>query len=963
MSAEGMPPETVLGRILKRLVGLAILRPKLTVALGLLGIAASLYLCGTRLVYHTSRAALLDQREEYHQRWMKYVEEFGEEEDVVVVVQGDSRDDLVPALDAVVSQVSAQPKYFHSVLHEIDLTKFGLYLPCREELLKIDGFVSDVEPIIRGGWDSLNPGTMAEGMNAQLQYASPEQFPKALSDAQVRLTQMGESLLTALSKPGVYKSPWTDLSRSASSLMELTSHRMIIGDDRIGLVLLKLTKDNSKSFIQNTESIAALKGTVERIQGQFPSVKIGLTGLPILEHDEMKSSESSISVATVLSFVGVFLVLVAGFGGVRHSLMVMGSLVIGLLCAMGYTTLAVGHLNILSSAFGAILIGLGINYGIYFIASYLKFREKGLSLDEAILATASSVGPGIVVSSLSTATAFLAAGITEFTGVAELGKIAGGGILICLVTTMTVLPAIIKLCDASFTNWTLPLPLGFNQWLKPLVTRPRFALAATVVMTGILALGIGKLRYDYNLLNLQPEGLESVELEKKLVAETKESVYYALSMVKTPQEAAELKEKFLGLPCVERVDEIATRFIGLEEKKPIIERIRSRLSGLPERPPKIRVASPGELFEKISAAQQLLAANVQVAKFQQQFQEIHSLLGRMPQAEYEARLSEYQQRVAGELLEWLHMLQAVANPDIPQPSDLPPSLVSRSIGKNGSHLLRIYVKGDFWDIDNMKQFVEQVRKIDPNVTGNPIQIYEASQQMRQSYERAALYALLAILPVLVMNFGSFSTMLIATLPLIADLLQTFGLMGLLDLPLNSANMIGLSLMLGMGMENGILITQDYLGQRGRYRMSSSTSVAVVLNTLTTMVGFAVLMLAAHRGLQSLGRMLSLGMGCSLISAMLILPTLLTWISRNRKDEDDDSKPEEESLEVPKARDNGLDLEHHFSGTHYAPVAPYHRREHRHTTLSGMHRPLLSDFWENSSERDESDESHPFYGGA
>jgi hopanoid biosynthesis associated RND transporter like protein HpnN len=957
--AEGMPPETVLGRLLKLLVRLALLKPQVTVALGVLGIVASLYLCSHHLKYHTSRAALLDQREEYHKRWLNYIEEFGEQEDVVVVVQGDSRETLIPALDTVVRELSAEPKYFQGVLHEIDLTKFrekGLFFLPTEDLLKIDGGLNDVEPIVRGGWEWLSPGAMAAGMNAKLQQVGPEQLPQALSAAQVKLAQLGESLLTALSTPGAYKSPWTELSCSDTPLMGLTSQRLIIGNDRIGLVLLKLTKDNSQSFIQNTESIAQLRSLVGRIQGQYPAVKIGLTGLPILEHDEMRSSESSITVATALSFLGVFVVLVAGFGGIRHSLMAMGSLAIGLICSLGYTTLVVGHLNILSSAFGAILTGLGINYGIYFVARYLQLREEGQALDQALLGTAGSVGPGIVVSAMSTATAFLAAGLTEFTGVAELGKVAGGGIILCLLGALTVLPAIIKLCDGSRINWQLPAPLDFHRWLGPIVARPRFALIATAVLTCILALGIGRLKYDYNLLRLQPAGLESVELEQKLLSETKESVYFALSMVKTPQEAALLKEKFLKLPMVERVDEVATRLLNNEnEKKPIIERIRSRLAGLPERPPQIRVASPMELGQSFSAVQPLLAANVQMAKFQQQLLEIRSLLDRLPEAEYRKRLSEYQQRVAADLLERLHLLQSVANPVPPQSSDLPPSLASRFVGKHGSHLLRIYVKGDFWNIDNMKNFVDQVRSVDPNVTGNPIQIYEASQQMRRSYERAAFYALLAILPVLAMNFGSLSSMLLATLPLVADLLQTFGLMGLLDLPLNSANMIGLSLMLGMGMENGILITQDYLGQRGRYRMSGSTGVAVVLNTLTTMVGFAVLMLAAHRGLQSLGRMLSLGMCCSLISALLILPTLMTWLTRNRSETDEDADDETPS------HDGSLDLETHFDINEHSPLTPIHRRDRLHSSLSGMHRPPLSAYWETPQEEEE--DSTPMYGGA
>jgi uncharacterized membrane protein YdfJ with MMPL/SSD domain len=266
----------------------------------------------------------------------------------------------------------------------------------------------------------------------------------------------------------------------------------------------------------------------------------------------------------------------------------------------------------------------------------------------------------------------------------------------------------------------------------------------------------------------------------------------------------------------------------------------------------------------------------------------------------------------------------------------------------------------------MKAFVDQVRSVDPEVTGNPLQIYEASQQMRRSYEHAAFYALVAILPVLAMTFGSLKPTLLAILPLVAGLLQTFGLMGILDLPLNSANMIGLSLMLGMGMENGILIVQDYLSQKGRYRMGASTGVAVVLNTLTTMVGFAVLMLAAHRGLQSLGRMLSLGMGCCLFSSVVMLPALLTWMTRNRTPEveDDSSPPSDGSLDI-----GGGNEEYELS-----PTTTIYRRDNAHDPLGGWAKPakkypapLMSKpsqsypYWEN--HHDDEEDSTPMYGGA
>jgi hopanoid biosynthesis associated RND transporter like protein HpnN len=844
-----------------------------------------MYVSSTQLSYNPSRAALLDHREGYHQRWLKYVEEFGEQEDVVVVVEGKNREAIIPALDEVVREVSAEPKYFRAVLHEVDLTKLrdkGLYYLSNDELQAIEGYLHDVEPIVRGGWEYLSPGAMATGMCAQLQQARPDQLQQSMAAAQEKVARIAESLLTALSQPGEYKSPWPELSGSAVPLQNLTSHRMILNDDRVGLVLLKLAPDESRSFIQNAESIAELRTIIDRIKSRYPQVAVGLTGLPIMEHDEMQHSQSSMTVATVLSFLGVFLVIVAGFGGIRHSVIANSVLILGTIWSLGFTTLAIGHLNILSSAFGAVLSGLGIDYSIYLIARYVQLRRADHSVEEALVKAAGSVGPGITVAAVSTAVAFFMTGLTGFTGVAELGVISGGGVLLCLVGSVVVLPAMVRLVDVRRPVHLLPVALDFHRWIAPFVARPRTVVFAGAAVTVALGCGLSRLRYDYNLLHMQPADLECVELEEKLVSQAKESAYFALSLVKTPEEAELRKAKFLQLPTVERVDEIATRFpTNLKDKQAIIEDIRNRLDGLPERAPQIRVASPTELGKMLSAIQPLMSANRQMAQFQSQLWEINGLLGQLPPSEYYARLSEYQQRVATDLLGRLHLLRSVANPEPPQLGDLPDGLVSRFVGRNGSHLLRIYVKGDFWDIDNMQRFVSDVRSVDPEVTGNPLQIYEASTQMRRSYELAAWYSLAAILPVVFLDLGSLWATLLAILPLAAGLLQMFGLMGILDIPLNAANMISLALMLGMGMDNGVHIIHDYMSQKGPYRMSPATGVAVVLNTLTTMVGYAVLIIADHRGLQSLGRVLTLGMTCCLFTAFVVLPALLTWISRRR----------------------------------------------------------------------------------
>ena len=195
----------------------------------------------------------------------------------------------------------------------------------------------------------------------------------------------------------------------------------------------------------------------------------------------------------------------------------------------------------------------------------------------------------------------------------------------------------------------------------------------------------------------------------------------------------------------------------------------------------------------------------------------------------------------------------------------------------------------------MGDFVHDVRSVDPEATGNPLQVYEASRHMKRSFEQAAWYALLAIIPVVLLDFRRLNHTLLAALPMGVGLLQTFGLMGLLGIPLNPANMIVLPLVLGIGMESGVNLLHDLRCQGGSYRgAGNAVIVAVVVNSLTTMVGFGALMIATHQGLQSLGRVLTISMGCCMLNALL-LPNLLVigrFASDPQQADDDDEEDED-----------------------------------------------------------------------
>ena len=232
-------------------------------------------------------------------------------------------------------------------------------------------------------------------------------------------------------------------------------------------------------------------------------------------------------------------------------------------------------------------------------------------------------------------------------------------------------------------------------------------------------------------------------------------------------------------------------------------------------------------------------------------------------------------------MRWPPICSAGCRPCRPRPipsrrrsATCPRRSACRNVGKHGRYLLKIYSQANIWDMAGMEQFVKQVRSVDQQATGNPLQVYEASRQMKRSFEQAAWYALFAIIPFVFLDFRRLSHSLLAVLPMGIGLLQTLGLMGLLDIPLNPANMIVLPLTLGIGMEDGVNIMHDFRSQGRKYRyVSGSTIVAVVVNSLTTMVGFGALMIANHQGLQSLGRVLTISMACNMFNS-LMLPNML-----------------------------------------------------------------------------------------
>jgi predicted RND superfamily exporter protein len=299
------------------------------------------------------------------------------------------------------------------------------------------------------------------------------------------------------------------------------------------------------------------------------------------------------------------------------------------------------------------------------------------------------------------------------------------------------------------------------------------------------------------------------------------------------------------------------------------------------------------------------------------------------QAKY---LMDFQMRMTGALLGQFQALHAATDTAQLTWNDLPSQLQGRFVSPAGRWLLQIFPKEQVWDHDPLERFVKDVRSVDPEVTGTPLQNYEASRQIRSSYTDAAMYAFAAILLVLMIDFlgrgqkllvlgpplavvlfawmmlqtrrievspvlmiGSYLIMtlasaaildtknlrdtLLAMSPPLIGSIMSFGIMGLLGVDLNPANLIALPLVLGIGVDDGVHLVHDFRAKTGRrYEMSASTMNAIVLTSLTTIGGFGSMMIAAHRGLASLGLVMSVGVGSCLFVSLVPLPAMLTLLS-------------------------------------------------------------------------------------
>jgi hypothetical protein len=245
-----------------------------------------------------------------------------------------------------------------------------------------------------------------------------------------------------------------------------------------------------------------------------------------------------------------------------------------------------------------------------------------------------------------------------------------------------------------------------------------------------------------------------------------------------------------------------------------------------------------------------------------------------PSSEGHARLGRLQQQIVQSVEDVLPRTRTLFCPPPFSMDHVPSYLRNRFVGRAGTYALRIYPSGNAWEESTLEPFIEQARSVDEAVFGQLVNFYESAQSMTRSFAQSALYSSLAIVVLLLLWTRSVRATVLSLLPLVAGLGVLLGVMEWTPYALewNFANFFALPILIGVGVAAGVHLVQAW--RTGKLNAFRGAVRAVVFSSLTTMIGFGLLSLSAHRGIRSLGIILLLGITLNLLACLALLPTAL-----------------------------------------------------------------------------------------
>jgi hypothetical protein len=549
---------------------------------------------------------------------------------------------------------------------------------------------------------------------------------------------------------------------------------------------------------------------------------------------------------------------------------ILTTLIVGLIGCATFAVGLVGPLNPISASFAVLFIGIAVDFGIQFSVRYRDERYRADDFAAALRGAARGIGRPLVIAAAATAVGFLAFVPTDYTGVSDLGLIAGFGMLIALALNLTLLPALLTLLRPRGE----PRPVGY-VWAAAcdrfLLRRRAWVMALAVLLSiGGLAL-MPWLSFDFNPLDLQNQHTEAMRVLAELKSDPYSTPYTAEILEPSLDAATATVARIESVPEIGTVITAAT-FVPQDQTEKLA--ILADASGLlgPTLSPAITKPQPSdaENLAAISACAKVLAqlgekGNEAAARLARALDGVVAQDG--------AKLAALAENLSASLERRLDdMRQALAAVPVTLET-LPDEIKSDWIAKDGRARVEVFPKGGAPDNEALRRFVRAVLAVAPDATGTPVTIQESARTVSRAFTIAGIIAFVAIALLLFAILRRPGDVVLVLAPLALAGLMTLATSVLVDLPLNFANIITLPLLLGIGVAFDIYFVMRWRGGADDL-LQSSTARAILFSALTTGTAFGSLALSANQGISEMGKLLTIALAHTLFCTFVILPALL-----------------------------------------------------------------------------------------
>lgn len=797
---------------------------------------------------------------------------------IVAVIEAPTPEDASQAAGALALRLSNRPELFRDIYQpgsERILAEAGLLYLDVDELYDLSDRLVAAQPLLAQLAAQPDIGGLSQVLSQALrqpQLLTEGEAAEALAGLLEEVAQVAEA--QAEGRPLALS--WQALIAGETDLLS-SNRRFLIVRPELSEGVLKPA----------AAAIEALRAEIEALGlTSANGITVRLTGTVALNHEELKAVELGGSTAGLLSLLLVALLLAIGLRSGRLVFAMVVTLLVGLVWTAAFATLTVGSLNLISVAFAVLFIGLGVDFGIH---ACLRYREESRGTDSPLPAAFCATGPGILLSAICAAAGFFAFLPTDYKGLAELGLIAGGGMIIALIATFTVLPALLTVLPLRAAAG--PPLRGGQERETGGRRRLRLPQKATLALAVLLTLGaVAKApssEFDFDPINLKDPVFESVEAFLELADSTETTPYLIQVVVEDPARLPELARELAALPEVGSVRQLSS-FVprGQDEKLPVLDDLAFVLQALllsaPSRADRDAAELAGDyarLRETATAAAELAAPVGPAAARMAASLDRLSQRQEAPAAELDDRLMRHFPAAFQRLQTALSVTEPITR------TALPPMLVSRWQAPNGAERLELRPAEPVRSNADLQRFASAVLSVAPQATGAPVIISGAAEAILTAFVTASGLAFFAVLVILTVVLRRPVEIALVALTLLLAALWTAGAAALLGLSFNFANIIALPLLFGLGVASAIHFVLRLREEgNGDAVLRSSTSSGVLFSALTTMAAFGSLAVSGHRGMASMGELLTLAITATLIATLVVLPAMIDLLAPRRSSE-------------------------------------------------------------------------------